>query len=203
MDGFMLSQRIRDSKEFEDLQIMMLTAVGKRGDGAKCQELNIGSYLMKPVRQSELINSISLMFGKEIKKQKKPELVTRHTLRENKKPLSILVAEDNKVNQKLITRLLEKDGHKIQIANNGKEVLACYQKNSYDVILMDIQMPEMDGFETTINIRKKDKKIPIIALTAHAMKGDRERCLNVGMNGYVSKPIKTEELRMELQNLDY
>jgi PAS domain S-box-containing protein len=203
MDGFALSQKIRAEADFDDLQIMMLTSVGKRGDGMRCKELKIGSYLMKPVTQKEILNSISLMFGKSVKKEKKSELVTRHTLREKRKPLNILVAEDNKVNQKLITRLLEKDGHKVCIVNNGKEVLKKFAKDSYDVILMDIQMPEMDGFETTISLRKKNKKIPIIALTAHAMKGDREKCLQVGMNGYISKPIKSEELKLELQNLDY
>jgi two-component system, sensor histidine kinase and response regulator len=203
MDGFLLSKKIRSNEEFNDLQIMMLTSVGKRGDGKRCKDLNIGSYLMKPVTQSELLDSLSLMLGKENKKVKSKELVTRHTLRENFPPLKILLAEDNIINQKLVLRLLENDGHEIKIANNGIEVLSFFKIDSYDAILMDIQMPEMDGFETTIAIRKKDKKIPIIALTAHAMKGDREKCLMAGMNGYLSKPINAEELKLELQNIAY
>ena len=203
IDGFLLSKKIRSNEEFNDLQIMMLTSAGKRGDGKRCKDLNIGSYLMKPVTQSELLDSLSLMLGKENKKVKSKELVTRHTLRENYPPLKILLAEDNIINQKLVLRLLEKDGHKIKIANNGMEVLSYFKNNSYDVILMDIQMPKLDGFETTFAIRKKDKKIPIIALTAHAMKGDREKCLKAGMNGYLSKPIKADDLKLELQNIAY
>jgi len=203
MDGFLLSKKIRLNEEFSNLQIMMLTSAGKRGDGKRCQELNIGSYLMKPVTQSELLDSLSLMLRKENKKVKSKELVTRHTLRENNPPLKILLAEDNIINQKLVLRLLENNGHKLEIANNGIEALSYFKNNSYDVILMDIQMPEMDGYEATIAIRKKDKKIPIIALTAHAMKGDREKCLKAGMNSYLSKPINADELKLELQNIAY
>jgi CheY-like chemotaxis protein len=151
----------------------------------------------------DLLNSLNLMMGAKENVNDESKLVTRHTLRENIPQLNILLAEDNLINQKLVVRLLEKDGHKIEIANNGVEVLALMEKNKFDVILMDIQMPEMDGFETTISIRKKNIEIPIIALTAHAMKGDREKCMEVGMNGYLSKPIKAEELKSELQNIAF
>lgn len=201
IDGFKLSALIRKNNQYDDLQIMMLTSAGKKGDGKRCKDMKIGSYLMKPVVETELINSLSLMLKSEREKNK--ELVTRHTLRENIPPLKILLAEDNIVNQKLIFRILEKDMHKIEIANNGIEVLSLIKKNKFDVILMDIQMPELDGFETTSAIRKQNKKIPIIALTAHAMKDDREKCLNAGMNSYLSKPIKVNELKMELQNIAY
>lgn len=202
-DGFYLAEKLRSKEENKDLKIMMLTSVGKRGDGKRCQNLNIGSYLMKPVTQSDLLDSLALIFDKEDTLKKSAELVTRHTLRERSPHLRILLAEDNLINQKLVIRILEKDGHKIEVANNGLEVLSLLKEKNYDVILMDIQMPEMDGYETTTHLRKFDKKIPIIALTAHAMKGDREKCMAAGMNSYLSKPIKAEELKSELLNISY
>jgi two-component system sensor histidine kinase/response regulator len=124
-------------------------------------------------------------------------LVTRHTLREQRQSLSFLVAEDNAVNRTLITRLLEKRGHTVALAQNGREALELLEKQHFDIILMDVQMPEMDGFEATKLIREKEKSsgahLPIIALTAHAMQGDKERCLAGGMDGYVAKPIKLED----------
>ena len=126
-------------------------------------------------------------------------LVTRHTLREQRQSLSFLVAEDNAVNQRLIARLLEKRGHTVVLAQNGREALETLDRQQhFDIVLMDVQMPEMDGFEATKLIREKEKAsgthMPIIALTAHAMQGDEERCLACGMDGYVTKPIKLEEL---------
>jgi two-component system sensor histidine kinase/response regulator len=124
--------------------------------------------------------------------------VTRHTIREQEKLLSFLVAEDNVVNQRLIARLLEKRGHNVVLVQNGREVLETLAQRTFDIVLMDGQMPEMDGFEVTKLIRRKEKAtgthLPIIALTAHAMAGDKERCLAAGMDGYVSKPLKLEEL---------
>jgi len=125
-------------------------------------------------------------------------LVTRHTLREQRRTFSFLVAEDNPVNQKLIARLLEKRGHTVVLAQNGREALEALEKRHFDIVLMDVQMPEMDGFEATKRIREKEQASgthqPIIALTAHAMQGDEERCLAGGMDGYVTKPIKLEDL---------
>jgi two-component system sensor histidine kinase/response regulator len=124
--------------------------------------------------------------------------VTKHSLRENRLSLRILLAEDNIVNQTLACRLLEKRGHDVTVAGNGKQALAVFEKQTFDAILMDVQMPEMDGFETTAAIREKEKStgrhIPIIATTAHAMKGDKERCLASGMDGYLSKPIRGKDL---------
>jgi two-component system, sensor histidine kinase and response regulator len=127
-----------------------------------------------------------------------PALVTRHSLRENKKHLKILLVEDNAVNQKLAARLLEKRGHLVELAWNGKEALAALEKQSFDLIFMDVQMPEMDGFQATAAIRQDEKTsgqhLPIVAMTAHAMEGDRERCLEAGMDNYLSKPIGLEKL---------
>ncbi len=197
MDGFTLAKKIRQNPRFAKAKLVMLSSMGRRGDAARCGELNVDAYLTKPIRQSVLLDSIMTVFGKP-QGETQPALVTRHSLRENRRHLNILLAEDNIVNQKLATRLLQKRGHSVMIANNGKEVLSILESGSFDIILMDIQMPEMDGYETTATIRLKEKEtnkhIPIIAMTAHAMKGDRQLCLDAGMDGYVSKPIKTKEL---------
>jgi CheY-like chemotaxis protein len=177
---------------------MMLTSSGQRGDAARCEELGISAYAMKPVRQNELRQVISRLLGE---KQAASPLITRQALAEASKPtisLRILVAEDNAVNQKLVARLLEKRGHCIKLVGNGMEALNALEQDSYDLVLMDVQMPELDGFEATGELRKREKltdlHTPIIALTAHAMKGDRERCLEAGMDGYLTKPIRAQEL---------
>jgi two-component system, sensor histidine kinase and response regulator len=125
-------------------------------------------------------------------------LITRHSLREESEPLRVLLAEDNAVNQHLTRKLLEKRGHTVAVAGNGREALTLLEKQSFDLVLMDVQMPEMDGFEATAAIREREKRtsehLPIIAMTAHAMKGDEERCLGAGMDGYVAKPINAEDL---------
>jgi CheY-like chemotaxis protein len=132
-------------------------------------------------------------------------LVTKHAIQEGKQSLSFLVAEDNAVNQRLIARLLAKRGHRVVLAQNGREALEALEKQAFDIVLMDLQMPEMDGFEATQLIREKEKAsgahLAIIALTAHAMKGDEEQCLACGMDGYVTKPIKLEELFSVVENV--
>jgi CheY-like chemotaxis protein len=179
---------------------MMLTSAGNRGDGARCQELGLAAYLMKPIRQSELREAIARVLG--AREQEGPiPLLTRHSLldaRGRGPVLRVLLAEDNQVNQRLATRLLEKRGHRVSIAANGREALEALEKESYDLVLMDLQMPEMDGFEATAAIREKERKSgkhqTVVALTAHAMKGDRERCLAAGMDSYLSKPVRPQEL---------
>jgi two-component system sensor histidine kinase/response regulator len=181
-----------------------LTSAGQRGDAARCREMGLEGYLTKPVSQSELLDAVLLVAGAK-RREEKPALVTRHTLREEGRSLRILLAEDNAVNQVLASRLLEKQGHNVVIVSNGRAALERLEKASFDLILMDIQMPEIDGFEATALIRKKEestgKHLPIIAMTAHAMEGDRERCLAAGMDGYVAKPIKPEDLRAAIANL--
>jgi len=201
MDGFTLAERIKENPLFSAATIMMLTSAGQRGDAARCRELGIAAYLTKPVKQADLSDAISIALGKRSEVGVQPALVTRHSLREARRILRILLAEDNPVNQTLAIRLLEKRGHTVVVAGNGREALAILAKaafSGFDLVLMDIQMPEMDGFEATAAIREKEKSsgkhLPIIALTAHAMKGDHERCLAAGMDGYVSKPIRAEEL---------
>jgi len=132
-------------------------------------------------------------------------LVTRHSLREERRNLHILLAEDNLVNQRLAARLIEKRGHTTVVVNNGREALKALERQTFDLMLVDVQMPDMDGFEATTAIREKEKvtgsHLPIIAMTAHAMKGDRERCLAAGMDDYVSKPIHPTELFRAIEEL--
>jgi signal transduction histidine kinase/DNA-binding response OmpR family regulator/HAMP domain-containing protein len=200
MDGFALIERIRQRPELATATIMMLTSAGHRGDAARCKELGVSAYLLKPIRQSELREAIARVLGAE-----KPEgaipLITRYSLQDAREPgssLKLLLAEDNLVNQRLAVRLLEKRGHRVVVAANGLEALAALKKENFDLVFMDVQMPEMDGMEATAAIREEEKRtgrrVVVIALTAHAMKGDREKCLAAGMDGYISKPIRPQEL---------
>jgi len=200
MDGFELIERIRQSPHPSTVTIMMLTSAGHRGDAARCQELGVAAYLLKPIRQSELREAIARVLGAREQKGAIP-LITRYSLQDAREPsasLRVLLVEDNRVNQRLATRLLEKRGHFVSIAGDGREALAALEKESFDLVLMDLQMPEMDGFEATAMIREKEKTsgnhLAIVALTAHAMKGDREKCLAGGMDAYLTKPIRPHEL---------
>jgi len=200
MDGFRLVERIRESPELATATIMMLTSAGHRGDAARCQKLGVAAYLLKPIRQSELREAIGRVLGAKAEDGAIP-LVTRFTLQDKREPsavLRVLLVEDNAVNQRLAARLIEKRGHRVVVTGNGREALAALQKDDYDLVFMDVQMPEMDGLEATAAIRKMEegsgKHQTVIALTAHAMKGDEERCLAAGMDGYLSKPIRPQEL---------
>jgi len=202
MDGFTLIEQIRQRPELSTAIIMMLTSAGHRGDGARCQELGVAAYLLKPIRQSDLREAIARVLGAREQKGAIP-LVTRYSLQDARDPatsLRVLVAEDNSVNQLLATRLLEKRGHRVMMTANGLEALAALEKESYDLVLMDVQMPVMDGLEATAALRAKEIEKgdgihqPVIALTAHAMKGDQDRCLAAGMDGYLAKPIRPQEL---------
>ncbi len=198
MDGFEVAERIRSNSGLGKPMIMMLSSMGQPGDAARCRELGVTAYLTKPLRQFELkealLSAVSSSFG-----QGGPAaLVTRHALRESRRNLKVLLAEDNAVNRALAARLLEKRGHTVVPVENGREALEAVEKQSYDLVLMDVQMPEMDGFEATAAIRAREsgtgRRIPIVAMTAHALKGDRERCLAAGMDDYISKPIRAQEL---------
>jgi two-component system, sensor histidine kinase and response regulator len=200
MDGFSFVDRVRQKPELSTAKIMLLTSAGQRGDAARCEELGISAYIMKPVRQSELHEVISRILGAPQGETAQP-LITRYSLanaRSGRGSLRVLVAEDNLVNQQLASRLLEKRGHDVKVVSSGREALDALHQQTYDLVLMDVQMPEMDGFEATAVIRAAEKRtglhVPIIALTAHAMKGDRERCLESGMDGYLAKPIRAQEL---------
>jgi PAS domain S-box-containing protein len=197
MDGFTLIERIRGNPSLKDLKIMVLTSADRRGDTARCRELGVQAYLTKPVRQSELLDAILLTQGAASTSGREKSFITRASASELRIPLRILLGEDNPINRKVAVRLLEKQGHTVRTASDGREVLSALEKERFDVVLMDVQMPEVDGFEATAIIREKEKggpdHIPIVALTAHALKDDRKRCLDAGMDDYVSKPLKPEE----------
>jgi len=205
MDGFMLSESIKQSSDIGRPVIMMLTSLGLRGDAARCLKLGILAYLVKPIKQSDLLDAIKLTLGTSSVKKEHDSLITRHSLRQPLQRLRILLAEDNVINQKIAMRILEKSGHTVAVANNGQEVLSNLEKETFNLVLMDVQMPEMDGFQATASIREKEKKtgahIPIIAMTAHAMKGDRERCLDAGMDDYIAKPLKPNEILATIDRL--
>ena len=196
MDGFALAEQIKKDPEMVGATIMMLTSAGHLGDAARCRELGISASLVKPIRQGELLQAICNVLN--LSRPENAPLVTRHFLRETRNRAHVLLAEDNAVNQTLAVRLLERRGYNVTVAGNGREALIAMERGHVDLILMDVQMPEMDGFEATAIIRQKERStgghIPIVAMTAHALKGDEERCLAAGMDAYVSKPIRTNEL---------
>jgi PAS domain S-box-containing protein len=206
MSGFETIERIRSDDNISNTQIIVLTSGGLKGDGKRCRDMGVVAYLKKPIPSAQLLEAILMVKGNELHEKKEKKLITRFSLEESRKKLNILVAEDNLINQKLIHRVLEKKGFIVDIANNGRECVQKWGESTYDIILMDIQMPEMDGIESTMQIRKLEKEagnstIPIIALTAHAMKGDKERFLEAGMNNYISKPIKQAELMSAIEKL--
>jgi CheY-like chemotaxis protein len=201
MDGFTLVQKLRNQPGSDMMAIMMLTSAAHREDAERCRALGISSYLFKPIRKAELLNAILAVLGQHrVSSHRRTPMPTRAAAQN--KNLDILLVEDNRVNQIVATRALEKMGHAITSANNGVEALALLAAGSFDLVLMDIQMPEMDGLTATKTLRAQEittgRHLPIIAMTAHAMKGDRELCLEAGMDGYVSKPISREALELEI-----
>jgi PAS domain S-box-containing protein len=205
MDGFDVAERIRQQPRLISTTIMMLSSGGQRGDASRCQKLGIAAYLFKPFKQSELLEAILIALGSPSMEATKPRLLTRHALRERRPALAVLVAEDNLVNQRLAVRLLEKRGHSVVVATNGQKTLAALEKQSFDVVLMDVQMPEVDGFQATTAIREREKTtgkhLRIIAMTAHAMEGDREKCLAAGMDSYIPKPIQAKEMIAAVEDI--
>jgi CheY-like chemotaxis protein/HPt (histidine-containing phosphotransfer) domain-containing protein len=203
IDGFTLADQIRGQPELVGATIMMLVSSDRPGD-ERCRQAGISACLMKPLKQSELLNTIlellSTKEGRPLAASTEPPAVNG-----TQRCLRILLVEDNLVNQRLAVRLLEKHGHAIVVAGNGKEALAELERDSFDLVLMDLEMPEMGGLEATAHIRRREREtgqhIPILALTAHALKGDRERCLSAGMDGYVAKPIRAAELYQAIAEL--
>jgi CheY-like chemotaxis protein len=198
MDGFSVAEQIKQQPRLADTLIIMFISAGLRGDAARCRELGIQAYLSKPVRHADLLQSIGMLLGTQTGTCGDLPLLTTHALREHRARLRILVAEDNRVNQALAVRILQKRGHTVEAVENGRQAIETLGKQPFDLILMDLQMPELGGVEATKLIREREKStgghVPIIAVTANAMVGDRERCLNAGMDDYVSKPIQVKEL---------
>ncbi|MDX6290828.1 MAG: hypothetical protein QOH42_2627, partial [Blastocatellia bacterium] len=205
MDGFELARAIKSEPALASVRMVLLTSFGQRGDGATAHEAGIAAYLTKPVRQSQLFDCLANVVSQTTRPEAatllsgENSLVTKHTLAEAN-PMSnkiILLAEDNIVNQKVAVRQLQKLGYRADTVANGREAVEALGRIPYDLVFMDCQMPEMDGYEATAEIRRREgeaKHTPIVAMTAHALQGDREKCIAAGMDDYVSKPVKVEEL---------
>ena len=210
-DGYDLAARIKENPGSCEATIMLLLPTGQALDLARCRDLGVSAYslvvgnLAEPFEQSRLLDAILTEMGEPGLEEPLPPTAPRVPAPERRRHLRILLAEDNVVNQKLAVRLLEKQGHTITVAGDGKEALAALEQRLFDLVLMDVQMPEMNGFEATMAIRTRERKtgrhIPIIAMTAHAMKGDRERCLAAGMDHYVTKPLLARKLFEAIESL--
>ncbi|MCA9470691.1 MAG: response regulator [Nitrospirales bacterium] len=210
MDGFSLARVIKGDSQLSDLKLMLLTSVGKRGDGANAREAGFGAYLTKPIRKNQLFEGLAILMGETIEPLGKiqPSLITRHSLKERqaKGVGRVLVVDDHRVNQELAVLMLARLGYRADVVANGQEALEAYARIPYQLILMDCQMPEMDGYDTTREIRRREEasdvsgemnrlhRVPIIAMTANAMQGDREKCLSAGMDDYITKPVKPPQL---------
>jgi CheY-like chemotaxis protein len=207
MDGFTLAAHIKHDPTLASATIMMLTSRGQRHAAACCQGLGIAAYLTKPITQVELWQAIGRVLHSVTPAVTLSPAVASRTPQETHRPLRVLLAEDNVVNQRLAARLMEKRGHTVVVVSTGRAALAALAHASFDLVLMDVQMPDMDGLETTTAIRRWEQEInghvPIIAMTAHTMQGDEERCRAAGMDGYVSKPMKPEDLYAAIDNVLY
>jgi PAS domain S-box-containing protein len=219
LGGFDVAKIIKNAPSGKDVRIILLSSIGERGDSDRCKEIGISGYLPKPIKQSELLDAIMMTIG--LPSEETPTVITRHKIYEKRESFNILLAEDNLINQTLAIKLLETRGHRVTLASNGIKAVEAFKQGDFDLILMDIQMPEMDGFEATRHIRALELKahssklkeaessepsafslqpsarsggIPIVAMTAHVMMGDREKCIDAGMDDYVPKPIKPETL---------
>jgi PAS domain S-box-containing protein len=204
IDGFTLAKQIQDHPELVRTTIMMLTSADHLGDAMLCRKLGISAYLVKPVRQSELLDLICRSL-QQIAQDSDDLPRLRKPARLPGSPSRVLVAEDNLVNQTLARRLLEKRGYEVSVVGDGRAALAALNRECFDIVLMDIQMPGMDGFEATIAIRDQEQlsgtHVPIVAMTAHAFKSDQDRCVAAGMDAYISKPIRQQELYATIENL--
>jgi len=195
-DGFALATAIRADPDLAPTRLLILTSAGQRGDGERCRQLGIQAYLTKPIARADLIEAVGTVLAGTPSAGGGADLVTRHSIAESRHALRILLAEDNPVNQQVATAILLKRGHQVDVVSNGREAVDAVRARRYDAVLMDIQMPEMDGFAAADAIRAlpQGRALPIIALTAHALSGERERCLSAGMSGYLAKPFKAHEL---------
>jgi PAS domain S-box-containing protein len=204
MDGLALARAIKQESALAAVRLVLLTSFGQRGHGAEATKIGIAAYLTKPVDEADLYDCLVEVLD-VTRTGRPPHLVTRHSLREQRPAVAahVLVAEDNEVNQKVAAKILEKLGYRVELAENGKEALAACARRRYDAVLMDGQMPGMDGYEATRRIREREtrggRRVPIIAMTAHAMKGDREKCLEAGMDDYLTKPVTPETVEAVLR----
>lgn len=200
---FDLAERLREI--VKGARMIMLTATGQRGDALRCKDVGISSYLLKPVSKAELLEAIRTILSCASEDLVNMPLVTRHSIRENQQTLHILLAEDEEINRTLVVELIRAEGWRITTVENGRQALDALREDYFHLVLMDIQMPEMDGFEAVAQIRKREKQsgghLPVIALTAHALVADRQKCFDAGMDGYVSKPVHRDSLCREIEKV--
>ncbi|MBN1981781.1 MAG: response regulator [Chitinivibrionales bacterium] len=209
ISGTQLASLIRSESRFNNLRIIIITDIGKRGDAARLTKIGVNGYLTKPLKQSQLRDCLAMVFTQDRSRfaddgteTTTSQLITQHTIAEekNKNRIRILLAEDNAVNQKVAIKLIEKAGYKCDVAKNGMEAVEAQNKNRYDLIFMDCQMPILSGYDATRAIREEEQKslsnphVPIIAMTANAMKGDKEKCIESGMDDYIPKPLNIKEI---------
>ncbi len=204
MDGFSVAEEIKGDPTLAGATVMMLSSAGRRGDAQKCKETGVAAYLTKPIRQSVLLDAVVSALDQE-HKSRRDNLVTEHSIADHRRrKWTVLLVEDNPVNRRLAEALLRKNGYIVCCAENGLEAVEIWQKKRFDLILMDAQMPEMNGYEATQFIRNREREvsgghIPIVAMTAHALKGDDQKCFAAGMDGYVAKPINPTVLFDEIE----
>jgi len=193
LDGFEVARAVQNDPQLADTRLMMLTSAGMRGDARRCRELGISAYLPKPVSRFDLVE-VAAVLAESDPREHPGGLVTRHTIEETRRRMQVLLAEDNPVNQQVAATMLRKRGHHVDIVPDGRAAVQAVVAKRYDVVLMDVQMPELDGIAATREIRRCGNELPIIAMTAHALSGDRERCIEAGMTGYIAKPFRPHEL---------
>ena len=205
VDGFGLVQQIQSIPSLARLPIILLTSADRTGDAERCRALGLAGHLLKPVKASALLEAIRRALGKRVADARPAEPFLPRKPSRSRRALRILLAEDNDINRIMAVNLLESWGHRVAVADNGREALTALERQAYDVVLMDVQMPELDGLQATAALREREQaggpRLPVIALTAHAFQGDRERCLAAGMDGYISKPIQPEELFAVLEGI--
>ena len=203
LDGFTTAERILALPHCAGVRLVMLSSGGVKGDAQRCREIGFAAYLPKPIARDELLEALGRVLHQQTT-ESVPQLVTRHLLKDEQTPLDVLLVEDHPINQKLATNLLERWGHRVTLAENGKLAVEVMRGRRFDIVLMDMMMPVMDGLEATRQIRVAEMensvpRTPIIAMTANAMQGDRENCLEVGMDDYIAKPIKSQDLQQLLR----
>ncbi|HXE73427.1 MAG TPA: response regulator, partial [Candidatus Nitrosotenuis sp.] len=203
MDGYELCRRLHELPEAARLPVILLSSAGPGADGGRRHGGHVAGFLTKPVKQSDLLDEIQRVLG--VSEAEQPARPPAPQIRPARRSLRLLLVEDNPVNQALAVALLERRGHTVTVAETGRAALAAWQPGAFDLILMDVQMPDMDGLQATAAIRAREKglgqRVPIVAMTARAMQGDRERCLEAGMDGYISKPIQSQELFEVIESL--
>ena len=203
-DGFDMVETVRADPALASIRVVMMTTTGQRGDAERCRTLGIGAYLTKPISRMDLAEVLHAVFAEAVPvPQDASGLITRFTIAEARPSFRVLLAEDTVMNQRVAVAMLEHRGHVVDVAGNGQEAVEAFERSDYDVVLMDIQMPVMDGFQATHAIRAlpKGKSIPIIALTAHAESGERDHCLSEGMTGYLTKPVNGFDLFTLIESL--